>query len=55
MYPAKAKIVMVLALFGPPPRCCWMAPFCMNSFKDARHECPNCGYTVGMYRLGLSE
>lgn len=32
-------------LFG----CCLM-PFCSETFRDVRHECPECDHTVAVYR-----
>ena len=29
--------------------CCWVS-FCVDTFKDVHHVCPNCCSTVGVYK-----
>lgn len=29
---------------------CCLIPFCVNSCKDATHNCPNCGAFIGRYK-----
>jgi len=39
---------LILCLFGC--YCCCCIPYCMDSCKDAEHECPNCHRHLGTYR-----
>jgi len=29
---------------------CFCVPFCIDSFKDVKHSCPNCNATLGRYK-----
>ena len=29
---------------------CFCVPFCVDSFKDVKHSCPNCNITLGHYK-----
>ena len=29
---------------------CFCVPFCVDSFKDVKHSCPNCNATLGRYK-----
>jgi len=39
----------VLILFGLFLGCC-LVPFCLKDFKDIYHVCPNCKYTVDVFK-----
>lgn len=29
---------------------CCLIPYCISSCQGQRHDCPNCGYNIGMYK-----
>jgi len=44
-------ICLGLCFFGCIPCCC--IPFCVDSFNQVTHTCPNCKNTLGRYKGGM--
>ena len=41
-----ASCVLCFTMLWP----CFCVPFCVDSFKDVKHSCPNCNVTLGRYK-----
>ncbi|VDO01233.1 unnamed protein product [Rodentolepis nana] len=39
----------IIFFLGGPLLCC-LIPFCCRKCKNIEHQCPNCGYELGLYK-----